>query len=348
MEVEDASQGSGKKLAKIMIKSKDRGRNLKVNDILYKKLAEQREKRNVKEVSKAVEVEEKRKADKEPAGKAKAEEEAAIKKAAKQTPKKRQRRNEQKRESKQLKQTQKERREDDEESEAEDDEDVMSTSAKKVKKVKEEKHVESREENVFYEGSESDNEGFLFKKAKKPAKITKKTQASTSKAYMKKQRKNESKDKECNELKEEEEFDPKEEQSGMDLYKGLGVYTEPSMPIKLVEREERYELIQTLKDGINKFEDHQTMLDFYKDYKQVFIDVHFSLDDFFIHEYNDDDHDSDNDSNNNDENGGPMTKENPTSSNQIENENDKESDNESEKEMNTGDDVEKGNEGASV
>ncbi|GJS95788.1 hypothetical protein Tco_0802756 [Tanacetum coccineum] len=86
---------------------------------------------------------------------------------------------------------------------------------------------------------------------------------------------------------------------------------------KIIEKftkisEERYELIQTLRDGMNKFDVDQTMFDFCKEYKQVFQNVDLNLDDSFMDEYSDSDDDSDNDSNNNDEDGAPMTNENPT------------------------------------
>ncbi|GJU70638.1 hypothetical protein Tco_1262043 [Tanacetum coccineum] len=85
------SSGPSKKTGKAKISKKQSVlgspsicRNLKVNEMLYKKLVEQREKRKAKETSKAAKDEEKRKADEKVATKEKAEEEAAIKKAAKQ------------------------------------------------------------------------------------------------------------------------------------------------------------------------------------------------------------------------------------------------------------------------
>nr|GEU32219.1 hypothetical protein [Tanacetum cinerariifolium] len=103
---------------------------------------------------------------------------------------------------------------------------------------------------------------------------------------------------------------------------------------------ERYELIQTLRDGMNKFDGDQTMFDFCKEYKQVFKDVNFHLDDYFIDEYSDSNGDSDNKSNSNDEEGSPMKNENPIGNEQNENDNEKESYNKKEKE--TKDDLGKG------
>ncbi|GJV03486.1 hypothetical protein Tco_1337055 [Tanacetum coccineum] len=96
MEVEDAGQGSGKKPAKITIKFKDKdsgpskkigktkiskkrkllgttstGKNMKVIDMIYIKITEQKEKRKEEEERKAAEDEQKRKADEEAATKAK-------------------------------------------------------------------------------------------------------------------------------------------------------------------------------------------------------------------------------------------------------------------------------------
>ncbi|GJX35013.1 hypothetical protein Tco_0246570 [Tanacetum coccineum] len=60
------------------------GKNLKVNEMLYRKLAEQKEKRKAEEETKVAEDEQKRKADEEAAATTKAEEESAISKAAKE------------------------------------------------------------------------------------------------------------------------------------------------------------------------------------------------------------------------------------------------------------------------
>ncbi|GKD91630.1 hypothetical protein Tco_1367137, partial [Tanacetum coccineum] len=75
---------------------------------------------------------------------------------------------------------------------------------KKIKKAKEETQVES-EEDVLYEGSNSDNERLPVGKAKKKQKRTKKAESSTSRSYLIKQSKNDIKEGENNELEEEEE-----------------------------------------------------------------------------------------------------------------------------------------------
>ncbi|GKD26150.1 hypothetical protein Tco_1232364 [Tanacetum coccineum] len=65
------------------------------------------------------------------------------------------------------------------------------------------------------------------------------------------------------------EFDPEEEQDGLDMYKGLDVYVvsindrEPKTNEKFDKiLEERRVLVRTLTDGVTKFEHDQTMLDF--------------------------------------------------------------------------------------
>ncbi|GJY73947.1 NHL repeat-containing protein [Tanacetum coccineum] len=87
----DKGSGTSKKTGKAKISKKRKvigspfiEKNLKVNEMLYRKLAEQKEKRKAEEVIKAVEDEQKRKADEEAVAKAKAEEEATISKAAKE------------------------------------------------------------------------------------------------------------------------------------------------------------------------------------------------------------------------------------------------------------------------
>ncbi|GKD81854.1 hypothetical protein Tco_1348693 [Tanacetum coccineum] len=87
--------------------------------------------------------------------------------------------------------------------------------------------------------------------------------------------------------------------------------------------EERLELVETLRDGMNKFNRDQTMFDFCKEYKKVFKNVEFHLDDSFIDEDSDSDGDFDNDSNNNHEDRTPMTDENTTGNEHNENDNEK-------------------------
>nr|GEX67108.1 hypothetical protein [Tanacetum cinerariifolium] len=130
---------------------------------------------------------------------------------------------------------------------------VTPGAFEKMKKDEEEKHMGSDEEDVFYDENESENEGLFVAKEKEPAKMKKKTQASTLKA-----------NKLRNSKSEEEEYTKSEE-----------------------EQEERYELIQTLRDGMNKLDGDQTMSDFCKEYKQVFNNVDFNLDDSFMDEYSD-------------------------------------------------------------
>ncbi|GJX28884.1 hypothetical protein Tco_0236963 [Tanacetum coccineum] len=88
--------------------------------------------------------------------------------------------------------------------------------------------------------------------------------------------------------------------------------------------EERLEMVETLRDGMNKFNRDQTMFDLCKKYKKMFKVVYFHLDDNVMDEDSNSDGDFDNDNNNNDGDGAPMTDENPTRNEQNANENEKE------------------------
>ncbi|GJV16419.1 hypothetical protein Tco_1361742 [Tanacetum coccineum] len=71
-----------------------------------------------------------------------------------------------------------------------------------MKKAEEETQVES-EEDVLYEGSNSDDERLHVGKAKKKQKRTKKVESSTSRSYLIKQSKNDIEEGENNGLEEE-------------------------------------------------------------------------------------------------------------------------------------------------
>ncbi|GJV47331.1 hypothetical protein Tco_1437543, partial [Tanacetum coccineum] len=86
------------------------------------------------------------------------------------------------------------------------------------------------------------------------------------------------------------EFDPEEEQDGMNVYKGLDVYVppindkEPETKEEYYEKivlkfdiisDERSELVRTLRNGVKKFEDDQMMIDFCKQYRELFNDNEF-------------------------------------------------------------------------
>ncbi|GKB88651.1 hypothetical protein Tco_0960923, partial [Tanacetum coccineum] len=120
------------------------------------------------------------------------------------------------------------------------------------------------------------------------------------------------------------EFDPEEEQNGLDLYKGLDVYVlpindkEPETKEEFYEKiiqkfdkimEERRVLVRTLIDGVAKFEQDQTMFDFCKQYKQMFNDAEFNLYESSNDEDSEGDADEYNDKNNNndDDDGAPTT-----------------------------------------
>nr|GEU57996.1 hypothetical protein [Tanacetum cinerariifolium] len=97
------------------------------------------------------------------------------------------------------------------------------------------------------------------------------------------------------------EFDPKEENNGIDLYKGLDEYY--AKIIQQFEKilKERNELIHTLTDGVTKFKDDQMMFDFYKQYKKMFNDAEFNLYESSKDEDSDNDSDPDQDNNKDDE-----------------------------------------------
>nr|GEV44958.1 hypothetical protein [Tanacetum cinerariifolium] len=114
------------------------------------------------------------------------------------------------------------------------------------------------------------------------------------------------------------DFDPDEQQHGLDLYKGLDVYIVPLSERKPVTKEEFYETI------IEKFRLISKERKVFKSTKD------FHLDESFMDEDNGSDGDIDNDRNNSDEDGSPMLDGNKE--NQNENENEKQSGNDNEKE----------------
>nr|GEX41640.1 hypothetical protein [Tanacetum cinerariifolium] len=120
-------------------------------------------------------------------------------------------------------------------------------------------------------------------------------------------------------IKHHENFDPDEEQNGIDLYKGLDVYIEPlskRKPVKKVEfyekiiekftkiLKERSELIETLRKGMTKFGEDQGISNFYDQYKNLFKDAEFNLYDSSMDMYSESESESDagNNKKNDDEN----------------------------------------------
>ncbi|GJV99077.1 putative reverse transcriptase domain-containing protein [Tanacetum coccineum] len=77
------------------------------------------------------------------------------------------------------------------------------------------------------------------------------------------------------------EFDPEEEQNGIDLYKGLDEYYAKIIQQFEKNLEERNELVHTLTDGMTKFEDDHMMFDFCKQYKEMFNDAEFNLYEYY-------------------------------------------------------------------
>nr|GEZ84382.1 hypothetical protein [Tanacetum cinerariifolium] len=88
-----------------------------------------------------------------------------------------------------------------------------------------------------------------------------------------------------------EDFNPHEDQNGIDLYKGLDVYIEP-----LSERK------PVTKEGRTKFKEDQGIFDFYDQYKNLFKDAEFNLYDSSMDEYSESESDVDNNKKNDDEN----------------------------------------------
>ncbi|GKA88455.1 hypothetical protein Tco_0810219 [Tanacetum coccineum] len=141
-------------------------------------------------------------------------------------------------------------------------------------------------------------------------------------------------------LEHQGEFNPEEEQIGIDLYKGLDVYIEPLNNRKPVTKEyyekiiqqfeknlkERNELVHTLTDGMTKFEDDQMMFDFCKQYKEMFNDAEFNLYASSKDEDSDSDRVPDNDNNK------KYDKEEPMADGKKKNENEKQSGIQKEKE----------------
>ncbi|GKD80202.1 ulp1 protease family, C-terminal catalytic domain-containing protein, partial [Tanacetum coccineum] len=98
-------------------------------------------------------------------------------------------------------------------------------------------------------------------------------------------------------LEHHEDFDPDKDQNGIDLYKGLDFYE------KIIEKftkitEERYELIETLREGMTKFGEDQGISDFYDQYKNLFKDAEFNLYDSSMDEYSESESDADNNNKN--------------------------------------------------
>ncbi|PWA88691.1 hypothetical protein CTI12_AA117770 [Artemisia annua] len=94
-------------------------------------------------------------------------------------------------------------------------------------------------------------------------------------------------------LEHHEEFDPEEEQTGLNFYKGMDVYNEPLSPKrpetkeefveKIVEKfetisKEKTELVETLKEGMQKFKGDKTLFSLCRKYKKVFKVLDFDLD----------------------------------------------------------------------
>ncbi|PWA70327.1 hypothetical protein CTI12_AA289060 [Artemisia annua] len=95
-------------------------------------------------------------------------------------------------------------------------------------------------------------------------------------------------------LEHHEEFDPEEEQTGLNFYKGTDVYNEPLPPKRPETKEEfvdkieekfenisneKAELAETLKEGMQKFKGDKTLFILCKKYKKMFNVLDFDLND---------------------------------------------------------------------
>ncbi|GKD90522.1 hypothetical protein Tco_1366029 [Tanacetum coccineum] len=116
------------------------------------------------------------------------------------------------------------------------------------------------------------------------------------------------------------EFDPEEEQDGMNVYNGLDVYVppindkEPETKEEYYEKtvlkfdiifDERSELVRTLRNGVKKFEGDQMMIDFCKQYGELFNDNEFNLYESSKDDDSEGEPDGDNENNNHDDDGAP-------------------------------------------
>ncbi|GJV73297.1 hypothetical protein Tco_1493292 [Tanacetum coccineum] len=116
------------------------------------------------------------------------------------------------------------------------------------------------------------------------------------------------------------EFNHEEEQDGINVYKGLDVYVplindkEPETKEEYYEKivlkfdiisDERSELVKTLRNGVKKFEDDQMMIDFCKEYRELFNDNEFKHYEYSKDDDSEGETDGDNEDNNHDDDGAP-------------------------------------------
>ncbi|GKD07059.1 hypothetical protein Tco_1186744 [Tanacetum coccineum] len=157
------------------------------------------------------------------------------------------------------------------------------------------------------------------------------------------------------------EFHPEEEQDGINVYKGLDVYVppindkEPETKEEYYEKivlkfdiisDERLELVRTLRNGVKKFEDDQMMIDFCKQYRELFNDNEFKLYEYSKDDDSEGETDGDNEDNNHDDDGAPTADANKKkeSENQTKERNKEEIDKQTEESRSEGTD-ESGSEG---
>ncbi|GJW65730.1 hypothetical protein Tco_0117614 [Tanacetum coccineum] len=118
------------------------------------------------------------------------------------------------------------------------------------------------------------------------------------------------------------DFDAEEEQDEMNMYKGLDVYVPPINDKELETKEEYYEkivlkfdiisderseLVRTLRNGVENFKDDQMMIDFCKQYGELFNDNEFDHYESSKDNDSEGEPDGDNENNNHDDDGAPTT-----------------------------------------
>ncbi|PWA75107.1 hypothetical protein CTI12_AA228290 [Artemisia annua] len=120
-------------------------------------------------------------------------------------------------------------------------------------------------------------------------------------------------------LEHHEEFDPEEEQTGLNFYKGTDVYTEPLPPKRPETKEEfvdkieekfenisneKAELAETLKEGMQKFKGDKTLFSLCKKYKKMFNVLDFDLNEEEKKDEENESDDGDTDDDDSDDDGG--------------------------------------------
>nr|GEW20903.1 hypothetical protein [Tanacetum cinerariifolium] len=180
---------------------------------------------------------------------------------------------------------------------------TTTAKGKRTRKIEEEEDMESNEQDG---GSNNENE--MLSEAKKEARSTKETLENGGRVPKKllkcvkeeddiaeldwKRIKMETRQKCLGRLEHHGDFNSEEEQIGIDLYKGLDVYIELLSDRIPVTRE---------NNRVTKFENDQMMIEFYKQYRELFNDNEFNVSESFMDDYTDGDSDADDNNKKNDD-----------------------------------------------